>query len=248
MLYYGHTDRGKKRRGNEDFFKTEYKNGVLVAAVCDGMGGANGGSVASALACNSFVSTLFDLLGENREAPADTAILAAVRKANDEVYQLSVDDIRLSGMGTTLVAAIFTDGTLWTVNVGDSRIYRFADGLLSQITTDHSYVQALVDKGEITENEAREHPKKNVILRAVGVEENVRCDVEKHENPSGCYLLCSDGLSGYYNKGIFEDILKSGKPLQEKVGELIKHANACGGEDNITAVLIDCDGKEQENK
>lgn len=246
MVYYGQSDRGKKRRENEDSFQAEYKNGILVAVVCDGMGGANGGSVASTLACNSFVSALFDLLPG--KLPVDSAILAAVRKANDEVYQVSVDDLRLSGMGTTLVAVVFAEGALWTVNVGDSRIYHYAGGRLRQLTTDHSYVQTLVEKGEITEKEARNHPKKNVILRAVGVEENVKCDIEKHTDPEGYYLLCSDGLSNYFDREAFEMILGKDADAREKTKELIQYANAGGGEDNITVVLVDCAAEEQNTE
>ncbi len=238
MLYYGITDVGKKRQRNEDCFVLDNRNGLLVAVVCDGMGGANGGSVASSLACETFTAKLHELYKKENFVP-ESAISEAVDDANNNIYQVAVDDMRLAGMGTTLVACLVFGGKMYTVNVGDSRIYNFNGGEIKQITVDHSFVQALVDSGEITAAEAEHHPKKNVILRAVGVESHVRCDIKRIDEPCGTYLICSDGMSNYFDKDKFCEILSSDNDIITKAESLVNYANECGGADNITVALIE---------
>lgn len=246
MNFYGLTDVGKVRKNNQDSFKIcKIKNGAVLAVVCDGMGGAAGGSTASSTACEAFCefmaqneSLLFDGNGELKEKTAKNALLTAVNKANTAVYKKALMDTSLAGMGTTLVGCMIYGDIFMAVNVGDSRIYAAYQNGLKRISKDHSYVQALVDQGEITEQQAHNHPKKNIILRAVGIDDTVQADFFYGQADMDYLLLCSDGLTNYIPDSSLASFFK-GKDLQKNVGNMIDYANAEGGSDNITAVVID---------
>lgn len=248
MQVFGISDVGMKRALNEDNFSTNTFDGGVIALVCDGMGGANAGEVASRIACRLFIGSILPKIKEIKENVSDRAemiikidraIYEASELSNGEVYKQSKADPELSGMGTTLSGCIIIDGILWTFNIGDSRVYHVSNDGVEQLTVDHSFVQALLDEGKITADEAQNHPNKNVILRALGTGSNVECDVSHMDIGGGYYLICSDGMSNYFDEKEYKRIITSDRPISEKVEELVSFANSMGGSDNITAVLID---------
>lgn len=248
MQVFGISDVGKKRSLNEDNFSVDVSDNTVVAIVCDGMGGANAGEVASRIACKLFFGSIVPKIREIRENVTDRAetvikveraVYEACEVANREVYLTSGTDAGLSGMGTTLSGCIIMDDILWTFNVGDSRVYHITKNSAKQLTVDHSFVQALVDDGKITPEEAQNHPNKNIILRALGIKKDVECDVSNMALGGGYYLVCSDGMSNYFDEKEFIRIASSGKPISEKAEDFVSLANYKGGSDNITVILID---------
>ncbi len=248
MQVFGMSDVGMKRSLNEDNFSVDIIEGIAVALVCDGMGGANAGEVASRIACRAFRKSIVPKLLEIKNSITDSAeqiirtdraICDACDEANSEVFAAASDNKELSGMGTTLSGCIINEGITWTFNVGDSRVYHITENGANQLTVDHSFVQALVDDGKITREEALTHPNRNVILRALGISGKVECDVCHMSTEEGCYLVCSDGMSNYFDEQEFVGIISSDRPITEKAEELVALANSKGGSDNITVVLID---------
>jgi len=264
MFFFGKTDIGLRRGSNQDSFVAVslYRNTVL-CVVCDGMGGANGGNIASKLAAEVFHKTLAESLakiaptGNPQDVDLDPkgadygALLKnAVSAANSAVYTRAASSAELRGMGTTLVAALVVGNMLYAVNIGDSRLYIGADGELTQITRDHSYVQYLVDIGKLTPEEAAKNPIRNIITRSVGNEPEVEGDiytVDLSEYGHGYLLLCSDGLTNFLSHEKISEILFSkegmGKKsleetLREKVERMVGGANEGGGGDNITVLLL----------
>lgn len=264
MFFFGKTDIGLRRGSNQDSFiaASLYRNTVL-CVVCDGMGGASGGNIASKLAADVFHKTLTDSLA--KIAPAEKpdevdldpkgadygALLSeAVSAANSAVYTRAATSADLRGMGTTLVAALVVGSMLYAVNIGDSRLYIGADGQLKQLTRDHSYVQYLVDIGRLTPEEAAKNPIRNIITRSVGNEPEVEGDIytaDLSEYGHGYLLLCSDGLTNFLSHEKISEILFSDsghntdKPediLRDKVERMVGGANEGGGGDNITVLLL----------
>ncbi len=241
LAYFGQTDVGRKRDNNQDFFGTKkFESGSILCTVCDGMGGANGGSTASSLAVEIFTCCVEESVdkGEN-ELEVLFLLQQALTKANAEVFSKSQEDSSLSGMGTTLVSCLCKDGKYYCIAVGDSRIYAITDKGLKQLSHDHSYVQSLIDSGAITEDEARVHPNRNIITKAVGTAESIEGDlfVIDADNVSGL-LLCSDGLCGYVNKSDMERICLENKDAEMCAKKLVAKANSESGADNITAVVV----------
>jgi protein phosphatase len=251
MIFYGKTDVGKKRSENQDCFGyKKLDNGMILLAVCDGMGGANGGQIASTLALDAFLSFCESELPHAQDTHSIKSVLAsAVHKANSDVFNTASKNEDLRGMGSTLAAALIcqSSGELYIVNIGDSRIYAISSLECNQLSHDHSYVQYLVDIGELTPEKARTHPKKNLITKAIGVEESVNADIDKisdteicrAENESVYLLLCSDGLTGMVNDEDIQSILisDSDRSVAEKVDSLVSLANEHGGNDNITVIV-----------
>ena len=224
---------------NQDaFYINTLSDGSALAVVCDGMGGANAGDIASKTAVE--IISQYILNGYNQSMSSDDItrlINNAITSANLEVYALSQKDEQLRGMGTTAVVAVVRNTEAIICNVGDSRAY-LIDNELKQITRDHSVVQSLVESGKLSPEEARVHPEKNVITRALGVEENVLTDgycVELAENNK--LLLCTDGLSNYADADSILRIVND-NALDKVTDLLIKEANLGGGRDNITAAVI----------
>lgn len=261
MQFFGKSDTGMKRRENQDSFITEqlYDNAIL-CLVCDGMGGANGGSIASALACEEFVKQIKKKLsdfkqqnqlrfdGEDEEI--EKMLIKAVSVANTTVFKKAAKNKELVGMGTTLVAALIADDNLYTVNVGDSRLYLINKDSMKQLTRDHSYVQALIDMGQLTPDEAANNPHKNIITKAIGTQKKESPDVF-FTNLSGemteYLLLCSDGLTNYVKEDVVHSMIKECTDLEECCTKLIEKANENGGGDNITVVLIKLDASNEAN-
>lgn len=257
MQYFGATNQGIRRSSNQDAFSIQIAGNLLIATVCDGMGGASGGDVASSIAVDTYAKKLikyinstlsFVYLGDIPKFGEPCSyfpdlhlgdfIAKSVDVANAAVYDAASRDASLQGMGTTLTSCIVTPTGVVTANIGDSRIYYVQNGSIQKLTRDHSLVQSLIDQGKITEKEALRHPNRNIILRALGVDEKVEADVSFFPYTQGTLLLCSDGLSNYYDEEFFLQTLESRRTPEEKVSLLIDYANQCGGADNITAVLI----------
>lgn len=247
MKYGGKTDVGMKRKCNQDSFAVFSKENYFGAVVCDGMGGAKGGNVASGIAVKTFVSFIKKTFAaknpdDYNETEIKCLLRSAVDAANTEIYRRAQMDDELEGMGTTLVAVIVCLAGTFAVNIGDSRIYSQTDGVLQQISTDHSFVQYLIDKGEIRPSEANLHPNKNIILRALGVSERVEGDYFRIDNYDRL-LLCTDGLTNHVDNNRIGEIISGSymaKPpsYKQRVERLISEANQAGGLDNITAVLM----------
>ena len=234
----GKTDTGKRRSINEDSFFAEKINDIYLAVVCDGMGGANGGNIASSLAVKSFVDMVKKLLPDS--ANYKDILFAAVAKANDDVFSKANKDKELEGMGTTMIACLFDGKEYYVVNVGDSRMYIIDDKkyAINQITKDHSLVQEMIDSGAMTKEQAERSPNKNIITRVLGVDDIVEVDFYKNKHKSGIMLLCSDGLYNYADESDIAKYISQYESIENCVNELIVKANENGGGDNITAVII----------
>ena len=235
------SDVGIVRRGsvNEDICKVKkYDEHSLLAAVCDGMGGANAGEIASEMAINTFMSH-FEEFFDLRESKLEQAVKNAVHDANSAVYDASQKSEGLLGMGTTLVAALCSENRAMIANVGDSRAYHITEDGIFKITEDHSLVSELVKSGQLSSMEARRHPSRNLITRALGVEPEVECDIYCCDVKKGEFiLLCSDGLHDQVSEPeIYYEVYETGKP-QSACENLVKTANQRGGSDNVTIVLI----------
>lgn len=242
MNLYGLTDVGLVRKNNQDSYAVRVLGDDLaVAVVCDGMGGAQAGNVASAVAVEAFAAAVETLCKDG--VPPDLErrqelLRAACRTANTTVYELSCSNPEYSGMGTTLVAALILSHEVYVINIGDSRCYILSGGVLRQITSDHSLVQALVDCGDITPEEARTHPKKNFITRALGIDGTVRSDVFTIDRNAGdILLLCSDGLSNVVPDNIMQTELAKDTGIDGIARSLLALAVEQGAPDNVTVIL-----------
>ncbi len=224
--------KGMIREGNED---SGYA-GPRLLAIADGMGGQAAGEVAS----SEVISTLVTLDDDVPGSDILTSLSTAVQRANDQLRSMVEEDPQLEGMGTTLTALLWTGQRLGLVHVGDSRAYLLRDGVLTQITQDHTWVQRLVDEGRITEEEATTHPQRSLLMRALGSGDHVEPDLSIREVRAGDrYLICSDGLSGVVSHQTMEEALASYQGPQETVQELIQLALRGGGPDNITVIVAD---------
>jgi serine/threonine protein phosphatase PrpC len=224
--------KGMIREGNED---SGYA-GPRLLAIADGMGGQAAGEVASSEVISSLVQLDDDVPGSD----ILTSLSTAVQRANDQLRLMVEEDPQLEGMGTTLTALLWTGQRLGLVHVGDSRAYLLRDGVLTQITQDHTWVQRLVDEGRITEEEATTHPQRSLLMRALGSGDHVEPDLSIREVRAGDrYMICSDGLSGVVSPQTMEETLASYQGPQETVQDLIQLALRGGGPDNITCIVAD---------
>ncbi|WP_424212837.1 PP2C family protein-serine/threonine phosphatase [Streptomyces sp. BI20] len=224
--------KGMIREGNED---SGYA-GPRLLAIADGMGGQAAGEVAS----SEVISTLVQLDDDVPGSDLLSALGAAVQRANEQLRAMVEEDPQLEGMGTTLTALLWTGLRLGLVHVGDSRAYLLREGILTQITQDHTWVQRLVDEGRITEEEATTHPQRSLLMRALGSGDIVEPDLSIREVRAGDrYLICSDGLSGVVSHQTLEETLAGYAGPQETVHELIQLALRGGGPDNITCIVAD---------
>jgi PPM family protein phosphatase len=228
------TDRGRKRPSNEDAFGYSVEDGVYV--VCDGMGGAAAGEVASSLAVDEVLRVFHERNG-SAVLPKDAR--EAVGIANQAIYSRARRNHQLSGMGTTLVAALIRSQHIWVLNVGDSRCYRLRGGRLEQLTLDHSLVEEQVRLGRMTRAQAARSPMRNMITRALGTQSKVTPDCFDFEaQPGDLLLLCSDGLTREVPDRTIEFLVSSDSPLEERCSRLVEAAKKAGGHDNITCLLV----------
>jgi len=239
MTFYGGTDTGLVRQSNQDQFEFRVLSDRLgFAVVCDGMGGQNGGNVASEMTTR-FVCDMLgrDLSEDMSEVSLRGVISAAVSGANALVYDMAVSNPDLEGMGTTLIIAVLQGSQLYVAFVGDSRVYTASPTRELQLTKDHTVVQMLLDIGEISPEDAESHPKRHYITRAVGVAPTVNADFLVHTlAPDELVLLCSDGLYHYLEAGALYAALH--QCVREKSADsLIQLAKDRGGADNITVVV-----------
>ncbi len=246
--FFSLTDTGRVRANNEDCIATDPEAGVAVLA--DGMGGYNAGEVASQMACDfilgEMVRWLFEASKSATDADVKRAMDICVDNANRAIFTAANSNPTYAGMGTTLVVSVFRSGRALVGHIGDSRAYRFRGGVLQQITKDHSLLQEQIDAGILTPEQAAVSANKNLVTRAVGVEDFVLLETRAHELQSDdTLLMCSDGLSDMLHDRQIEDILRSTESLSERAHALISAANAAGGRDNIAVVLVRAKGEAE---
>ncbi|MEK9869936.1 MAG: Stp1/IreP family PP2C-type Ser/Thr phosphatase [Pseudomonadales bacterium] len=243
------TDEGQVRDHNEDYISDNPTLGIAVLA--DGMGGLNAGEVASSMAVHLLMQELIayrlgesslpaELPEEETELPIESRIVRkAVEMANDAVFHSSQTQLQHKGMGTTVVVALYYDNRVSIAHIGDSRVYRFRNNALEQVTKDHSFVQELIDKGLYTKEEARTSDKKNVVTRALGVAPFVEVECHQYDTEVGdVYLMCSDGLHDLVpDQNIERAFMELSGNLTELANYLVELANANGGKDNISVIL-----------
>jgi len=245
MEAWGLTDPGKVRSQNQDYYDLrQLDDDTMLAVVCDGMGGARAGNIASRLAVEVFYQEIERMMDPRfGEKELLHMLKEATALSNLAVYDQSLLSEEYVGMGTTLVAALIRKDCAYVVNVGDSRAYHMNREEIRMITEDHSVVEMMVKRGEITREQAKNHPVKNLITRAVGTEETVESDTFVQPlKPGDSILLCSDGLSNYVEANEMKSVLMGGGQWQEKIAELMGRALERGGADNITVLVVVLDG------
>jgi protein phosphatase len=243
--FFSATDPGRVRHNNEDSVAVDFDASLVVLA--DGMGGYNAGEVASNIA-TSFIRTelgrwLTEASAHASDADVRRAMDICVDNANRAIFNASLSNPQYHGMGTTLVVGVFREGRLLLGHIGDSRGYRLREGRLTQLTHDHSLLQEQIDAGLISREEAAFASHKNLVTRAVGVEETVVLDLHQHDLLAGdLVLLCSDGLCDMLHDDQMGDILQGASSLDEATRLLIEAANRAGGKDNIAVILTRVQG------
>lgn len=237
---WGLTDRGILRKQNQDALAYHLEEGLYAwAVVCDGMGGAAAGDLASTMAVARFQNHMVCLDEPEDYQDEGELLIQAAQAANRAVYLKAGTDRAYTGMGTTLVGALLVQEHLWVVNVGDSRCYHITPGNIRRVTRDHSVVEDLVQSGELTPEQARHHPQKNLITRALGTTKQVPVDLFERTVRSGeAILLCSDGLTNVLtDQDLHQEVLVSGTP-EEICRRLMARTLEAGAPDNVTIVLF----------
>lgn len=241
MKIYSKTDIGKTRSSNQDAVKTgKISDSLAWSVVCDGMGGVAGGDVASDIAVLTISSYLNKELSANKNSKEiKNVVYEAVNSANKAIYLKSQNDVSLKNMGTTVILCVLNGDDLHVVHVGDSRAYLIDENNINQITIDHSMVQEMLSSGKITVDEAKNHPQKNVITRALGVSEEVEIDYNHLKIKQGnIVMLCTDGLTNHVDESRIHEICKE-NDLSQVPQILIDEGNKNGGSDNITVSVIE---------
>jgi PPM family protein phosphatase len=246
--FFSQTDTGRIRTNNEDSVAVDAAAGVAVLA--DGMGGYNAGEVASQMACDFILGELVRWLFEASRSASDADVKRAmdicVDNANRAIFNAANSNPTFSGMGTTLVVTVMRPGRVLVGHIGDSRAYRFRDGHLQQITKDHSLLQEQIDAGILTPEQAAVSANKNLVTRAVGVEDFVLLETRAHDLLSGdTLLMCSDGLSDMLDDRQIAEVMGGTSELPEMAERLISAANAAGGRDNIAVILVRAQGAHE---
>ncbi|MBT8119033.1 MAG: Stp1/IreP family PP2C-type Ser/Thr phosphatase [Gammaproteobacteria bacterium] len=247
ILLHGKTDVGLVRDHNEDAIGSDENIGLAVLA--DGMGGHRGGEMASAITVSTILETVTEKLKKISSSNTDEetgysleslAVHEAVALANKNVHESSEANAQYRGMGTTVVVTLFYDDRFTVAHVGDSRLYRLRDMELEQITRDHSLMQELIDRGFYTPEQARNSLNKNLVTRAIGIDENVQIDIQEDiAMTDDIYLLCSDGVTDMIEDHLIKSmILDNENDLEKAATEIIRLANEHGGKDNISALLV----------
>lgn len=233
------TDTGKIRTVNEDSGGFFWNDHSLLAVVADGMGGHQAGDIASEMAVKFLEEEWKKVDKELAPKEAEKWLYDTIVAANQKLYEFSKSKAEYSGMGTTIVAVICTETNVTLAHIGDSRIYMLNEQGFSLLTEDHSLVNELVKNGQITKEEAEHHPRKHILLRALGTEEHVVIDVRSlNWEENDVVLLCTDGLTNKVDERTLEEIIRTPQSLEMQADALISMANEAGGEDNITLILI----------
>ncbi len=249
IRYAAKTDVGMKRTHNEDYFSLIEDEQLFIVA--DGMGGHASGEVASKMSAETIGEFYQRTKDEEATWPykmdrslsyLENRLVCAVKLANLRIFETSCRDIRYKGMGTTIVAGLVAGDKIYIGHVGDSRAYRIRKSGIEQLTRDHSLLEDYKEaKPDMTEEEERNFPHKNVITRALGMRETVQVDIRAHQVEDGdTYVLCSDGLSGMVTDDQICNIVSNAKSLERAVAELVDAANRAGGTDNITTLVLQC--------
>lgn len=237
MKLSGDTHIGLVRSSNQDALRYgTLDNGGSYAVVCDGMGGANGGNIASNIAVDIIAGRIVDGYANGATPRPDLLLASAMAAANIEIFDKAKSDSQYEGMGTTVVAVIVFGKDAYISHVGDSRVYLYRDSALQQITRDHSVVQEMIESGQLTEEQARSHPRKHFITRALGVSAMEEGEFDEFElEPNDRILLCTDGLTNMVDDTALAELFGE----NADVDKLIESALDGGGTDNITTVLIE---------
>ncbi len=254
IRYAAKTDVGMKRTHNEDYFSLMEDEQLFIVA--DGMGGHSSGEVASRLAAETVSEFYQRTKDEDATWPdkmdrnlsyIENRLVCGIKLANYKIYEAASKDIRFKGMGTTVVTCLINGDKIYIAHVGDSRCYRLRSSALEQITRDHSLLEDYKDaKPDMTVEEERNFPHKNVITRALGMRDTVQVDIRTDEVADGdVFLLCSDGLSGMISDEHIKQILQAGEDLEKSVAELVDQANRAGGTDNITTLVLQCSNSDK---
>ena len=249
IRYAAKTDVGMKRQHNEDYFSLIEDEQLFIVA--DGMGGHASGEVASKMAAETISEFYQRTKDEEATWPfkmdrslsyIENRLACSVKLANLRIFETAARDLRYKGMGTTIVSSLVCGDKIYVSHVGDSRCYRVRNGSISLLTRDHSLLEDYKEaKPDLTEEEERNFPHKNVITRALGMRETVQVDIGGHQIESGdTYVLCSDGLSGMLTDDQIREVVANSKSLERAVAELVDGANRSGGTDNITTLLLQC--------
>lgn len=243
MNYYGLSNIGLVRESNQDSFYSGFnQNDEFMAVVCDGIGGGKAGDVASQLAVKSIEESFMNKPLLENEVDIKNWIIGMIDIANERIYEDSLSSRNKHGMGTTLVGILIANDNTYMFHMGDSRIYGFYDDMIC-LTEDHNLAADLIKTGELSEEEAMKHPKGKALTNALGIWSKYRVDINKIKKGYRYLLLCSDGLHGYVAESIIEHIVNDRSlTLENKVEELISAALHSGGYDNITVVILDRTG------
>lgn len=242
MQCFAQSHIGLVRETNQDSFTIhENKNGDFLAVVCDGIGGGNAGDVASQLAISYILEHFMIAKSLRDDMEVKRWILRVVQEANDAILEKSRTNKDYDGMGTTCVGVLMTSVGTYIFNSGDSRIYALYDDLVA-LTEDHSYLNELLAKKEVSEEEAYSHPSRNMLTNALGIWKNVIVDVNKIKDGFSNLLLCSDGLHGFVSLDEVRNVLLEKESAKEKVETLIQMSLDAGGLDNVTVIVIEMDG------
>jgi len=237
LKIFGKTDIGLVRSSNQDAFRIgKFDSGTVWAVLCDGMGGASGGDIASKMAVDLIAERILSNYNDNMKTSSVANLLeSAINFASIKIFDIAREDETLSGMGTTVVAAVIRDGEAMISHAGDSRAYIIGEDI-RQVTTDHSIVQEMLDRGEITEEEAKHHPIKNYITRALGVKDRISVDFTTEDfGEDDILLMCSDGFSNMIESDSLKELIKCAD--DDTCKKLVDTANSNGGKDNITVVI-----------
>ena len=249
IRYAAKTDVGLKRTHNEDYFSLIEDEQLFMVA--DGMGGHASGEVASKMAADAIAEFYLRTKDEDATWPykmdrqlsyIENRLVCGIKLANYRIFEAAAQDIRFKGMGTTIVSLLLNGEKLYVAHVGDSRCYRVREGKIQQLTRDHSLLEDYMDaKPDMTEEEKRNFPHKNVITRALGMRDTVQVDIKREEIKDGdTFVLCSDGLSGMVRDEGITELISGSADLEAAVNSLIDAANRSGGVDNITALVLQC--------
>lgn len=242
MQYGVCTDVGLKREVNEDYYGVlkDEANVYDVFVIADGMGGHQAGEVASKMSVELTLSGVRENITKDMsKEEVGEKLKEIIKKVNSDIYDIAQKDLTKYGMGTTMVVVVVMSTCLVIANVGDSRLYSLGNNELKRITVDHSYVEELIQEGTITEEEAKDHPRKNILTRVVGYFKNVDADIYEYERKGvDSFLMCTDGLTNMVSDERIMEILSEGNDLQEVANNLVAEANKNGGVDNTTVIVL----------